>query len=327
MPNISIIVPVYNVEKYLDICLDSLINQTYTDFEIICINDGSTDRSLSILSNYAELDGRIKVFSQTNKGLSVARNRGLELAKGKYIVFVDSDDYLSSRALEKMFSNIEANNSDFMFSLTMQVFLSDFSLIELPPEKLFKEYVKTPTFSEKDLPANFLSRLMPSAWAKMYRFDFIKDFKFPAGLIFEDMPFFFQCYLNAKKISYDFSPLYYYRQSQNTIIAKKDERFLDIFKISELVTEIFIENKKYEKYKTYLLLYIMEAILMRTLQTTGPLKRQMFNKIQEKFGKTNFSDFDTYILANSPVYNAYLQFLNKNYNYFREFESKVKNVK
>ena len=115
MAKVSVIVPVYNVEKYLDVCLDSLINQTFDDFEIICINDGSTDSCLNILRQYAKLDRRIKIFSQKNLGLSAARNAGMKQANGEYIVFVDSDDFLSPVALEKMHTNMSENDTDFMF--------------------------------------------------------------------------------------------------------------------------------------------------------------------------------------------------------------------
>lgn len=100
MPKVSVIIPVYNVEKYLRECLDSVINQTLSDIEIICINDGSTDNSLGILKEYAEKDSRIKIITQENQGQGVARNNAIEAAQGEYLVFVDPDDFLDSEALE-----------------------------------------------------------------------------------------------------------------------------------------------------------------------------------------------------------------------------------
>ena len=102
MPKISVIVPVYNVEKYLARCLDSIINQTLADIEIICINDGSTDNSLEILNDYAKKDSRIKIIDQTNAGLSCARNAGMQIAQGEYIGFVDSDDWIDLDFYEKL---------------------------------------------------------------------------------------------------------------------------------------------------------------------------------------------------------------------------------
>ena len=94
MPKISVIIPVYNVEKYLRECLDSLLNQTFKDIEIICVNDGSTDGSLNILNEYASKDSRFIIINQNNQGLSAARNNGLNVAKGDYVAFLDSDDYI-----------------------------------------------------------------------------------------------------------------------------------------------------------------------------------------------------------------------------------------
>ena len=96
MPKVSIILPVYNVEKYLSQCLDSIVNQTLKDFECICINDGSPDNSLAILKEYASKDSRIKIINQENKGQSSARNVGMNFSKGKYIAFIDSDDWIST---------------------------------------------------------------------------------------------------------------------------------------------------------------------------------------------------------------------------------------
>lgn len=114
MPKFTIIVPVYNTEKYLSECLDSLINQTYEDIEIICINDGSTDGSLGILNEYAQKDSRIKIINQANQGVSVARNTGIENAKGDYILFVDSDDWLELNTCEK-FNDVLFSDIDMLF--------------------------------------------------------------------------------------------------------------------------------------------------------------------------------------------------------------------
>src|SRR5207253_2318057 len=107
MPNVSIIVPVYNNEKYLSECLDSLINQTLKDIEIILVNDGSNDNSLLICYEFGKIDGRIKVIDKPNGGVSSARNTGLKLASGKYVGFVDSDDWIESDMYEKMYSAAE----------------------------------------------------------------------------------------------------------------------------------------------------------------------------------------------------------------------------
>ena len=112
MVEISVIIPVYNTEKYLNECLDSIVNQTLSDIEIICVNDGSTDNSLAILESYAKKDNRITVISQENNGQGSARNLGLKNSSGNYICFIDSDDYVDLNMLEKLYDNVILNNSD-----------------------------------------------------------------------------------------------------------------------------------------------------------------------------------------------------------------------
>ena len=113
---ISVIVPCYNVEKYLDDCLKSLLNQSFKDFEIICINDGSKDSTLEILKKYEKSDKRIKVINQSNHGVSVARNAGVENSSGEYLTFIDSDDWVNANYLEKLYRSITSNNCEIAVS-------------------------------------------------------------------------------------------------------------------------------------------------------------------------------------------------------------------
>ena len=325
MAKVSVIVPVYKTERTLDICLDSIINQTFEDFEVICVNDGSPDNCINILRQYAKLDSRIKIYSQKNQGLSAARNTGMKYAKGECITFVDSDDLLSPIALERMYNNICENNSDYMYSYVYQFWPDKGYYWELPNIREFKKYITEPVFNEADLGAEFYLKVIYSAWAKMYRREFIQDFTFPEGLIFEDLPFFAQCYLNAKRISYDFEPLYFYRKTQNSIISSAGKNFLDLFKINKITKKVFEESGNLEKYKTVLLVSQMESVLIRTLETKGAVKRKMFDKIQETFGDIDFSEYDTELLKKKNVYYAYQEILNKDYNTFKRFESRVKN--
>ncbi len=115
-PKVSIIVPVYNVENYLNRCLDSLINQSFDDIEIICINDGSTDRSLEILKDYEKKDNRVKIINKENSGVSNCRNKGIKVSNGEYIVFVDSDDWIDIDTYEIMMDNIIKYNADIAVS-------------------------------------------------------------------------------------------------------------------------------------------------------------------------------------------------------------------
>jgi len=127
MIKVSVVIPVYNTYKYLPECLESVINQTLADIEIICINDGSTDFSSKILEEYASKDKRIKIISQNNQGLSCARNRGLEIARGEYIYFLDSDDKITLTALEELYDIAEKNKLDIIY-FDAQVFFENEAL-------------------------------------------------------------------------------------------------------------------------------------------------------------------------------------------------------
>lgn len=319
MPKISIIIPVYNVEKYLDICLDSVLASTFEDFEIIGIDDGSTDASGYILDQYAKLDKRIKVYHRDNHGLSATRNFGLKRASGKYIMFVDSDDWISPVMVERLYKNIEYYGSDFCFC---DVFKYDESTCDSIVWKLisndnFKKIVKTPVFNESTLPPYYFFTSHTMAWNKIYRKNFIKNFRFPEGLPFEDNPFYLQCFLNAKKISYDLAPLYYYRVNRaDSIMGNKD--FRDLFKIYDMCENIFHSTNKYKKYKTTFLLYKMNILLARTINSSKDTQQEMFDKLQREIKKIDFSKFDFEYIKKQQIYNEIQLILNMNYDEFCE---------
>ena len=114
MPKVSVIIPVYNTSKYLNQCLESIQNQTFTDFEAICINDGSTDSSLEILKEFASKDDRFIIINKKNEGQGIARNLGIQQANGEYIIFIDSDDWLETEGLEKAYKKIKEDSADIL---------------------------------------------------------------------------------------------------------------------------------------------------------------------------------------------------------------------
>lgn len=205
----SIIVPVYNVEKYLDKCLASILEQTFKDFECIIIDDGSPDNSNIIIDKYVKLDQRFKVIHQKNMGLSAARNTGLDIAKGDYIVFVDSDDYIADDYLEKFALKIADTDADMVIC----------GLIEV-----YKDYEKNKVFaveSTEVIKQNILADVWPSyPWNKCYKKYLFKNIRFPVGKIFEDLLTIPELCLGAKTIVCIPDALYYYnRQNINSITA------------------------------------------------------------------------------------------------------------
>lgn len=217
-PKISVIIPVYNVEPYLRECLDSVVNQTLRDIEIICVNDGSTDNSGAILAEYAALDGRITVITQENRGLSAARNVGMDAATGKYIYFIDSDDYIDLDALEVLYDRAE--------ELKLDVLCYDFTNfcdgIEGEPWQLVRrEYggVQRGTALLKQMRDENAYAI--SVWAMLFRHNYLKKIgmRFREGMIYEDITFTAFALLSAERASHIGRKLYHYRMRPNSIIT------------------------------------------------------------------------------------------------------------
>ena len=193
-PKVSIVVPVYNVERYLGACLDSLLRQTFGDFELICIDDGSTDGSPAILAEYAARDGRMKVVTQANAGLSAARNAGMDAAVGDYIYFIDSDDCIVDNAIERCVDICERDNLDqLVFGCSVKAesdVVDEKELLKKEafyrlPESLCGEAMPGPSFLRKSIQGGGYFPSVPLRF--MRREVLVKTgLRFPAGLLHED---------------------------------------------------------------------------------------------------------------------------------------------
>ena len=213
---ISIIVPVYNASKYLGKCLQSLINQTLPDIEIICINDGSTDNSLEILKEFEQKNVDIKVFSQKNKGQSIARNFGIRQAKGEYIGFLDADDWADEQMFEELYKNAKTFDSDIAmcsiktYDETTREISGKDSYLTLD---LFDETFENRAFHYSET-LGFIFRICVVPWNKIYKREFLisNQILFPEGLSFEDNVFNLETFIKSEKISIVKKPLVYYRK-------------------------------------------------------------------------------------------------------------------
>ena len=183
---ISIIVPVYNVEKYLNRCFDSILNQTFTDFELILVDDGSTDNSGIICYEYKTKDNRIKVIHKENGGLSSARNAGLDIARGKYIGFVDSDDFINKDMYKILFDTIQANNSDMVICDYYKVNEDDIN--KFRNLKCNCENIKIKNLNNLESIDNlFLTgEKFIYAWNKLYKRELFNDLRYEKGRIYEN---------------------------------------------------------------------------------------------------------------------------------------------
>ena len=264
--DISIIVPVYNSEKYLKKCIDSLINQTKKELEIIIINDGSTDKSEEIIKEYK--DKRIKYIKQQNQGIGKTRNKGIKESTGKYLMFIDSDDYIEKDTCEKMYKKAVNCNLD--------VVICDFSKVYVSGNI---EQVCTPDFEESSLKENpeiITEYLCP--WAKLYSRKMIIDnnIRFVENLKYEDAPFVIEALCCANKIGKVNECLNYYLIHSESETTIRDERCFDILKIVDKI-------RKYKKNKDYLKEKIDKLTVRIITNYTIQQRMQSNKKIAMKF--------------------------------------------
>ena len=222
---ISVIIPVYNVEKYLARCLDSVVGQTFRDIEIICVNDGSTDESASIAEQYAKKDGRISLINQENKGLSAARNAGMRIARGKYIGFVDSDDWIDLDFLEKLYNAAESCGADAACSEIRRPHASG----KNPYKLKFESSQVLSTVSDKYKVLEIPRRCY--VWNKIYLRSELErqNLKFVEGRMFEDIYFTPRFLFNCKKITTVSGVSYNYWANPESISRKlRDKNQIDL---------------------------------------------------------------------------------------------------
>ena len=254
--SVSVIVPVYNVEKYLDECLSSLVNQTLSELEIIVVNDGTKDNSQSIIDHYVkQYPNKVVSLIKENGGLGDARNYGIPYAKGEYIGFVDSDDIVHLEMYEKMFNKAKLEDSDLVLC-DLEYFY------ETSSEKMVKEGL----VQIENIDVNktvFLSPLF--AWNKLYRKSlFIESgLKYPIGLWYEDIPVTVPFFTLAKKISYVHETLIYYRQRPTSIMGSVDNaKVKDIFDIMHLCLTYFKDHNLLETYHDELEFLFLEHLML-----------------------------------------------------------------
>lgn len=238
---ISIIVPIYNVEKYLKKCVDSLINQTYKNIEIILVNDGSPDNSALICEEYAKKDKRIVYILQKNKGLSGARNTGIVNSKGKYLIFVDSDDYVDIHFVEDLYRALLEKNAD--------ISVCDYQEFEegTEPSKTYNEEYYIETYTGKEKYKNLYNNLrtaMTVAWNKLYKREIFEEIKYCEGLYHEDEEIICKILDKASVVAYIDSKNYFYLQRAGSITGNYNLKRKDILVGLKYKME-FLEKKNY----------------------------------------------------------------------------------
>ena len=335
MAKVSVVVPVYNVEKYLTECLDSIINQTLEDIEIICVNDGSTDSSLEILNNYAQKDKRIIVINKANSGYGNTMNIGINASTGEYIGIIESDDFADKNMFEDLYKTAKENDADIVKSDWYHYWSKNkFSRKNnrISPAKAFKL-----TNSKQD---KSLLRIDPSVWSAIYKKDFLNKYNIrfleTPGASYQDLAFSFKVFALAERVILtDKAYLYYRQDNMNSSVKSKTkvycvcdeyneiDRFLDEYPQLKFEYKVQEEINRYNGYVSSVL-RIDDSVKpefvkvfsehFREEYNTGLLGDEFFKKIKKK-------EFLT--LINSP--DKYLKLL-KNIERRRKFNKIRKNI-
>ena len=269
---VSVIVPVYNVEKYLRKCLDSLVNQTMTDYEVIVVNDGSTDTSESIINEYIGKYPVIKAFKKENGGMSSARNTGLKYATGKYIAFVDSDDYVGPSFLEKMYTKAIENNSD--------VVICDYNALN---EKETR-YMKCHMNMSPDMKIEYLLS-PPMVWSKLIKKDILDKVSFKEGIYYEDLDICIRMSSLVNSVSFVDEALYnYYVQHSGSIMTQKvfNNHLLDIFTVLADCKKI-LEANYFREIEYIYITHLLRTATLRFLDY--PNTKEYLLKINDTMNK------------------------------------------
>ena len=313
MIDISVIVPAYNVEKYISSCLDSLLNQTKKEIEIIAIDDGSTDNTLNILNEYKKNNpSKIHVVSQENQGLSITRNNGIKLSTGKYILFVDGDDEIDINLLKNLWDKLEEFPYD-VIAFNVEVIYPNKKIIVNPG---ITSDIKNFNLDSKK---KFLTDMYCMACNKIYKKDLFKDntLLFTPNTWFEDVLLMHKLIPNLTSLGYLDFPGYKYYQRENSITYTYSDKLKDINFVLEKILEYYKKNDLYSIYKSEL-----EYIYVRYMFATY-IKRLAKTKNKQKFNdgilyslncvNKTFPNYKKNIYINkSGLKNLYL----KNFNNF-----------
>lgn len=282
---ISVIVPVYNVQAYLTNCINSILNQSYKNIEIILVDDGSTDESSSICDSYVKKDNRIKVIHKENGGLSDARNIGIKSAKGKYITFVDSDDYLDENYVKALYILITKNNSD--------IACSGMKRTDSLNDKIVNKNEKINIYNSIHAIKEILYQrnIDNSAPSKLFKKNLFENILFPVGYAFEDLDTMYKLFLQANKIVSTTNNYYLYYQRQGSILHTVKDKT-----INDLLTIIDNMNKNLINYSE-----LKAPLMARTLNANFYIYNRSTNKDIKENSKKYIIDNRKNVLKDSNI--------------------------
>lgn len=305
MPEVSVIVPVYNVEKYLEKCLNSLVNQTLENIEIIIVNDGTKDNSEEIIKKFIEkYPQKIVYLKKENGGLSDARNYGIPYAKGEYIAFLDSDDYVEKDMYKEMYELAKKENSD----MVECDFLWEYS-------NKTREDIGQVYNGKKEM----IEKVRVVAWNKLIRRSIFEktQIQFPKGLRYEDVEFTYKLIPHLNKVSFLKKTYIHYIQRENSISNLQNERTKEIFTVLDNVIAYYKENNFYDEYKDELeyvyTRYLLCSSLLRMVKIEDKNTRKNMLKITWKNLNTKFPDWknNKILKKNKTLKDRYMKSVNK----------------
>lgn len=280
MAEVSIIVPVYQVEKYIRQCVDSIMAQTFTDFELILVDDGSKDQSGQICDEYARMDERVKVIHQKNSGAAAARNNGMNHAVGSYLMFIDSDDYIAPMMVECLYKNIVNQNADITSCNYLYFFEND-------REKDFSTNIKSEVLFGKEIFYNRKNErnygYWTVVWNKLIKRETVGKIRFPSGKYYEDEFWANEIYQMDIKIVTISECLYYYRQHESsTMRQKKIARSLDLIEAFQERIYVYLKHQKYADQAYKVLIYSLEHLEESKRLITNEDERKKFIQAEKR---------------------------------------------
>ncbi len=286
---ISVIIPVYNVEDYLHVCLNSVLKQSYQDFEIICIDDASTDSSGDILEYFTKKDSRVKIIKNDfNQGPGYCRNYGLKVARGKYIFFLGCDDWIDFNTFEILVKKADENNLDLLLFNEINFYEEnhEFSIKDILKDNLITKF-ENKVFNHFDLNKKDLFKLSDGIYNKFYLKSFLEDNNIcfsNENMIYENIPFSYNVLTSADRISLINNQLYNFRKNDFLFGKSNNEKIFDIFNAYWNVFDVFIKNKQlYQYYKRVLLNFIFSNLKRKYDLIDNTLKERFFIETQSLF--------------------------------------------
>lgn len=275
---ISVITPVYNSNKFLRQSISSILNQSYSDFELILIDDGSIDGSSEICDEYAYKDSRIKVFHQKNQGQAVARNRALDIARGKYIAFVDSDDFIHPRMFELMKAYIEQNDADIAVCNLVRGSELDYKWNQVP--------FSSKAYYGKEFLRNSVLNKEGKHWVlcdKIFKLSCFENVRLPEGRIYEDNATVYKILYNAEKVAVTDNTLYYYYTNEDSTVNQSFKlKHLDWLLVVEEMMDFFSEHQEQEMLNWANNCYLTSLADLHRKVRTNHLDKSVLNELREK---------------------------------------------